>query len=542
MRAKRGCAVMGRMWPICLADLRERTRRFSFWAMAALCLFAAFMFVPNPATSFRVLVLDAHIYAQASNPSWIPMASALCTGLLLPLLGFAFVKNAIGADRDSGTMNLLQSTRLPRLRYIGGKFGANLGILLAMLGVLILGALVMATIKFPGRWLSPWVLFSPFLALIPGLVFTSALAVFCEVMPFLRSKTGGAFAMLGIFILQTTSIVSVVDDTMGVSQGPMALFDIAGYQWLFGGMHAASIAATGRPIQSSRILGGGQIQNTGTAELLFGGVTFNAQALAGAATLLLCSAVMLLLATLLLEHRPLATHRKRRSTLATPRQGEEAQQVYPLHMLWAPAPMGRFSLPGMVYAELRRLAKTIKLLWWLPALCLLLAMVFAPQDMVLNWMLFTLYGWALLPFSAMGSEEKTSGMAELFCTVDGGAKRQTAAAYMAGAVFSLLLAFPAAVRMMLAGHVATGAAVLTWALAIPAVASALGGLSRGPRPFQIGFIVVLYIALNMPQVFFPLGGAAFINALVYLACGLVSLLLLLYTPVKATVLNFSNPE
>lgn len=526
---------MSHIFAAATADFKERSRRFSFWAMVALCLFAAFLFIPNPTASFRVLVLDSHIYAQASNPTWIPMASALCTGLLLPLLGFAFVKNAIGGDRENGVLSLLQSTRLPRVGYVAGKFLSNCGILLAWLGVLVLGAVVMATVRFPGQWLSPWALFSPFLALVPGLVFTAALAVFCETVPFLRSKAGSVFAILGIFILQVTSIVQVMDGLHSGSWSLIDLLDIAGYRMLFGAIHMASIAATGSPVSNSTILGGGDwIEDTGKIELVFKGISPSPVDFTGTVTLLLLSILLVLAAALLLERRPLASRHKKRYATATPDAKEAVSAWAPLPTAqWTPTPTGRYSPVRIVAVEAHRLAKSVSLLWLIPAAGLMVAICLAPVDIGASILLPVLYGWAIFPFSAMGSEEEASGMDALYRTVSGAPVRQAAAAYAAGAIFSLLLAAPVAARLLLAGYGPTTAAVLIWALMVPAVGIVLGSLSRGPRPFQILSIVVLYMALNMPDTFFPMGAGALFSAGVYLVCTAAALALLFAERLRA---------
>lgn len=528
---------MSGMLAACAADFRERTRRFSFWAMAALCLFAAFLFVPNNNASFRVLVLDSHIYAQATNPSWLPMSSALCAGLLLPLLGFAFVKNAIGGDRENGLLPLLHSLRFPRLGYVMGKFLSNCGLLLALLGVLALGAAGMAVLRFPGQWLPLWAWLSPFLALVPGLVFTAALAVFCETLPLLRTKAGGVVAILGIFAMQVVSITAAISPTLMKAASAASLFDIAGYRWLFESIHQASIAATGRPIESSTILGGGSwIQDSGTAELVFHGLPLNTAAFAGTVTLLACGCLLVLASALLLERRPLTTAHKGRHS---GQRLSHTEQAHPLPAAsasahWAPATTGPAASPFRLAAtEMRRLAKAVPPVWALPALGLFAAMCFAPLALGTSVLLPLLYGWAIPLFAAMGSEEKSSGIDSLLRTIEGAPVRGALAGYVAGGLGSLLLVAPLLLRMVGAGQLPALAALMAFALLVPAVALTLGGLTHGPRAFQIICIIVLYILLNAPDAFFPQGPAALAKAGLYLLCAAAALALLLVERLRA---------
>nr|AGS52503.1 hypothetical protein [uncultured bacterium contig00005] len=64
------------IWGVARACFVERLRRFSFIAIMALSLFAAFWFVPRDDGSMQVMAIQPDRFIQAGNPSWIPVASA----------------------------------------------------------------------------------------------------------------------------------------------------------------------------------------------------------------------------------------------------------------------------------------------------------------------------------------------------------------------------------------------------------------------------------------------------------------------------------
>ena len=57
-------------------------------ALCALSVLAAFLFVPDSEAEMTSIAVDADYFLQGTNWTWIPMASALCTGMLLPIADF----------------------------------------------------------------------------------------------------------------------------------------------------------------------------------------------------------------------------------------------------------------------------------------------------------------------------------------------------------------------------------------------------------------------------------------------------------------------
>ena len=131
------------------ADLLERTRRFSFVVLCTAVMFLTFFSVPNPKAPFVSICIEPDVFLQGSNPSWIPIAIALCGGILFPIIGFGFVRNNVDSDRKEGILCCLQSMGMNKWSYVMGKFLSNLLILSIVWLLSMFSAFIMMKLSFP---------------------------------------------------------------------------------------------------------------------------------------------------------------------------------------------------------------------------------------------------------------------------------------------------------------------------------------------------------------------------------------------------------
>ena len=139
------------IYQVMKADLLERVRRPSFLAMCIFAMFLAFFSVPDVEAPLVSICMEPGIFRQGSNPSWIPIAIALCGGVLFPMAGLSFVKNNISMDRESGLLYSFQSMNMKKGNYVIGKFLSNLSVLTVMWLFVILGAALMLPFQFPDQ-------------------------------------------------------------------------------------------------------------------------------------------------------------------------------------------------------------------------------------------------------------------------------------------------------------------------------------------------------------------------------------------------------
>ncbi|MFP3155200.1 hypothetical protein LQZ18_12410 [Lachnospiraceae bacterium ZAX-1] len=187
------------------AEFKERSRRFSFIAMIALALFAAFWFVPRDDGYMQVMIIQPDRFLQAGHPSWIPIASAWGLSFFLTPIGFFYMKNLLSQDQQLGVTQLVQSSPIGNVRYIFGKWLAGIALLYSITATVVAGSFVMMMLRFPGQIISAYDFLSPIAYLIIVIPFFLSAAVFFDSIRFLRGVFGSVVfiaAFLMVYVLQ----------------------------------------------------------------------------------------------------------------------------------------------------------------------------------------------------------------------------------------------------------------------------------------------------------------------------------------------------
>ena len=170
---------------IARADFLERTRRYSFFLAL---LFAVFL---GYATATGKIFIQFDEYRGLHTSGWIGTLVALTIACFVSLVGFYVVKNSVECDRMTGVGQILAGKPLSKTAYELGKFLSNFAVLSPMVGVLAVAAVAMQSIVTEDSRMDLWALLSPFLLIaLPSVALTAALAVFFEMVPWLRGGFG----------------------------------------------------------------------------------------------------------------------------------------------------------------------------------------------------------------------------------------------------------------------------------------------------------------------------------------------------------------
>ncbi|HEX3038046.1 MAG TPA: hypothetical protein VHO94_03530 [Oscillospiraceae bacterium] len=470
------CAV----WGIAKADFLERVRHSSFVAFCALAVFFTFWFVPRP-TGFTALVIDPDVFLQGSDPSWVPMSAAMCGGMMLCLFGFVYILNSVQCDRKSGVLSLLRTSSTGRAAYLFGKLISDTLILLCLLAAIIAGTFLIMEIRFPGRFLSPWDFFSPFLGIVPGLVFVSAFALLMECAPLFRRKTGLSIALF--FCLSATILILAA---MNINPYRLiSVFDFSGYRWMRDSISAAACSVTGQSLPKISVFTYSHVASTSLKTLAFHGLMPSVSYLIDKLALLIASALITFLASCLLPKTENVFSISKPSPVP-PKAKISSHPAVPVY---------RF---GLFCAELRKMLGPQPVFWWVCAAGLWIACLFSPMDTVRNTLFALVFAWLIPVFSRMGCMEHQSGMTAILRTVPNAMVRQAFACYQAGAVVSLTAALPALIRLLCLADGAGLLSALIFAMFVPSMALFLGEWSASNRAFEILLLILCFLALNIP--------------------------------------------
>lgn len=475
---------------IAKADFLERVRKFSFFACAALLAFAVFWFVPRP-SGFTALVIEPDRFLQGSDPSWVPMASAMCGGMLLCLVGFVYVKNAVRRDRELGILSLVQTSPLKRSAYLFGKLLSNTLLLLLFLCCIAAASFLTMEIRFPGKLIPLYAFVSPFLCVAPGLLFVSALALLTDCAPLFRGSSGlsaAVFACLFILLLTLGSL--------GLNPYRLtSVFDFSGYLWMRDSISEAARAATGQPVTRISVFTDSHESGSQLKALAFGGLTPSASYLADKLVLIAVSFLLTFVSSLLLPKWQKAV--------------PEAAAKGKTQSREKPARVPRFRY-GLTRSEASILLKGRPAFWWAAAAGFWLAGCFAPMDSVRGTIFPLAFVWTLPVFSQMGCLEHRTGVVSVLRAMPNGPFLHALFCWKAGFAVSFVTALPALLRCLASGNFADVVSVLVFSFVLPCAALCLGEWTKSNRPFEIFFLLLCYMMLEIPSFVFP--GGSFTRA------------------------------
>lgn len=470
------CAV----WGVAKADFLERVRRFSFVASCALAVFFTFWFVPRPA-GLTALVIEPDTFRQGSDPSWVSMSAAMCGGMMLCLFGFVYILNAVGHDRESGVLSLLRTSPTKRAAYLFGKLISDTLLLCCLLAAIIMGAFLIMEIQFPGQLLSPWDFFSPFLCVVPGLVFVAAFALLMECAPLFRKRSG-----LSITLFLCLSVTVLTLAALDINPYRLiSVFDFSGYLWMRNSISAAARSVTGRGVMHISVFTNSHVAETNLKLLAFHGLIPSVSYLLDKLALLTSSILLTLLASRLLPKTERTAFRSNSSPVPS-KENSSSRPAVPAYRL------------GLLHAELRKLLGPQPVFFWICAAGLWTACLFSPMDIVRNTLFILLFAFLIPVFSRMGCLEHQSGMTSILRTLPGAMIRQASACLRAGVLVSLVAAFPVLVRLLLLADSAGFLSAALFALLVPSAALFLGEWTASNRAFEILLLILCFLALNVP--------------------------------------------
>lgn len=466
-------------------DFKDRIRNFSFLVITAFAALGAFLAVPNLSFPVTTMVIEPGHFAQASDPSWIPMAAAICAGIFLPLVEVIYCKDTISRDQSTGVLSLIQTSPTNKFSYLFSKFLSNCFILFGVLTVIAAGSLVMVFIRFPHQRLSVYSFLTPFLSLLPGLVFCASISVLLESTALRFPQAGNGVGTVLFFTLYLTILTFSV---LGSDNPLVRVFDFSGFGWLKASIDSAVYPQIGHPARFAVLAGGDAIQNSpDLPALVFTGLVPSWRFLTD--KILLC-AISLFTVVLSAEIMP-----EYERNLSVQKATVTKEQILRTDKRRNTVRVSS-AFPVDVKMALRGRPK----FWWVGLLGLWCAAAFAPLPTVQNIVLPLLFGWSFMVYSQMGCREYQCHITESLKSIDGAFSRQGILNWFVGVCFSMTITFPILIRMTIGKEFSGLCACITFCLFVPSLAFFLGEITESPRPFEIIFLILCYLMLNHPPI------------------------------------------
>lgn len=449
---------------LALGDLRERVRRPSY----ALTLLGAAMlaYLAVPAADGHWTVVDAGGYRGVHDMAYVGAVVALGGALWLALGGFYVVRGAVARDRSTGVGGVLAVTPLRSLGYLAGKLLSNVAVLLTMVAVLVAVALVMWWTRGEDTAVDPVGLLLPFLVItVPVVVAVAAVALLFDTVPGLR----GGFA--NILWIPVWAIVVLGSQSSGAPFGGIGVQTLAD-------PFRAGMERAGTAVEGEFSLGFTRVDEPLVP------VPWEGLAVDGA---FLTERLLIAAGAVVLALVPAAWFRVRGTTRSVPHR--RAGAVPGVRAVRVPVPR------GLVAAELWILLSGVSVWWWLGAVALGAAGLLLPVEAVRAVVLPACWIWPVLVWARVSTVQVGTGVEALLAAYPGPVRRQLAG-WAAGVLLAVLFGAGPLVRLAAAGDTASVAAWCAGAVFVPALAAALGALSRTPTLFQALYPMLWYLAVN----------------------------------------------
>jgi hypothetical protein len=479
------------------ADLLERTRRHSFLITLGLMLFLAYAYVPARTAGYITLSVDGA--RGVYNAAWVGSLVAILTTLLMPLVGFYLVKNAIARDTASGVGQIIATTPLRRALYTVGKWLSNLTVLMLTVGVTALATVVWQFALGEDRQLDLVALWSPMLWMVlPTLALVAALAVLFETIGSLRGGLGNVIYFFLCTALIMGSFLPVMINAGGMDNAPPFL-DVLGIgRPLAAMLQDTSAAIPGLNADNNSI---GVIPTAVAGPLqtfVWAGVPWTLPVIGARLGWVGVGFGIALLAALFFNRFD-PSHERRRGTANQEPKTEPVTQT--THDLSQPSSFvvrlssvgpARWSFGRVLLAELRLLLSDVRWWWYGVLAALMLAGLFAPIDLARPYILPATWLWPILFWSSLGAREARHHTAQLIFSAAHPLMRQLPATWLAGILVTALAGSGVAINLAQAGD---SLGVLAWVVAaafIPTLALALATWSGSGKLFEVTYMVLWY--------------------------------------------------
>lgn len=505
---------------LALADIRDRIRRPSFIVVLVTTLVLGYYAVPPRDARYTLFYVGSG-YVGTYNSAYLGTVTALACGLWLSLIGFYLVTGGVARDRASGVGEVLAGTRMSNVAYTLGKALSNFALLAAVMAAVALMTVVMQLVRGESRSLDLAAAWTPFLFLaLPPLALTAAAAVVFELVPALRSGFGNVVWFFGWLVVALASQIAAQNGTRSGTW-----FDLLGM--------APASSSMGTRLQET--VPGIDSPPTASLGLMFdqavvGRFTWSGLPIDG--TLLLTRGLWLVVAVAVAALPALWFARfdpSRGPALGAGRRKPKAADEItapPLPQHRGPVlprtPVVRGPATAqLIMGELRILLAQVPRWWIAGAVVLAIVGVAVPLHESVTMLLPLAWIWPLLLWSRLGTHQYEYGVDDLVAGTPT-PRRRMLAEWLAGAVIAAATGVGPLIRMVLAGDAADLAAWSGGVLAIPALALALGALTRSSRAFQLVYLVGWYAMWNTGNGIDLLGSGATLIVLAAAAAGLLA--------------------
>lgn len=468
------------IWALVRADVLERTRRYQYLATVVATMLLGTLLLPGRNANYETFLIDG--YRGVYNSAWVGASYALLSTLLLSIFGFYLVKSAVERDRSTRVGEIIATTSIGRVSYTIGKVLSNFTVLASVAAILFVTAIAMQLVRAESTSINLALIATPFaLAVLPTVAMVAAIAVFFEMVPWLRAGLGNVV----YFVLWTWYAAWSFEAKLHAGW----VRDMFGVNLLMRQVWSALLRIDPRASPNSVEIGAEAGANVRHSFIL-SGFHWTAGDVSDRLIWIGAAFGVAVAAALLFDRFSKSfrgAQRRPPSALAT-RWSAAVERVT------APVLDAIFAgdLGAIVLAELRLLVRGLSPWWYAVAASLWLVQLGADAKVQsiavgLAWI------WPMLLWSQLGTREQIYGTEQLVYPTLQPVRRQFVAQWLAGIILALAMAGGALLHWGVRGDLAAIGGLVTGAIFVPTLALACGTLSGTTRFFEIAYLVLWYL-------------------------------------------------
>ncbi len=488
-----------------LADLLERARSPKFLVIIGLAMLAGYAYIP--ATDSTTLSIALGPWRGINNSAWVGTVFGMLTVLIMPVLGYFLVKNAIELDRRTNVGRVIATTPISKPAYVLGKWLSNLATLTVILVILNIMALVMQLIRAEVTQVDLWVLSAPiWLMGFPIFALIAAVAVWFESVSFLSGTFGNILFFIGwVLFLDNIGLPGLFNFNIGVIQPHNDLLGVS--------LPLASLQAVGNqlfPDFAGHFNFGGASYGMIPKVMDWQGVEWTPAYMLDRLSWLTLAIGLALSAALPFDRFDPSTRLRTGPSLASisktdsplkhffhrKRSTTEPAFIHTkvdLTPLAEKVSTSRFG--ALLIAELKLMFKGRRWWWYgVAAFISLLGFAGPPGGKAVTAQLAVL--WPVIAWSAMGTREEQYDTTKLLFSAVDPIKSQLLATWLSGVLLGLIATLGVSLRMIIEGEAGFILAFWVAALFIPSLALGLGSNSGSPRLFEAVYLIWWFLGAN----------------------------------------------
>ena len=481
--------ALHRFLAILLADLRERTRTPRFWVVLAGMVLATWYCFPGADSSYAILSL-AHGERGIYSSAWIGMVLAMAYSLMLSLGGFYLVRGTLVRDIDTRVWQLLVATPMTRGAFLLAKWASHMLVLGLIVVIGLVVGLVVQWLRAEDRHIDVIELVKPALLLsLPALAVTSMLAIWFDLLPWLRRTAGNiVFFFLWVTLLGVAGSQLENSNNRFVREGWVS--DPDGMVMASREFHRVRVEQTGKP-QGFGFSFGSPARVGRPLQFEWKSWTPPVPDIFGRALWVLLSMIGVLASSRLLDWSAA------RGSIAARQRTQTGLRLRWLDRLLDPLARGAFG--RLAVAELKLSLRQRRLWWWLVLLVAFGLQAFASADVFRIGMLLA---W-LLPLDLLARSvlrEQEHGTGALVFTAPDIVGRLLSTRFVVNFCLLLALSSPGTIRLFAQDPI-SGIAALVIAASIASWGLCLRALFGNARPFELVLVAAAYLSTQGMTIF-----------------------------------------